>query len=727
MKAGQSVSQQVQQQSGPPSQSQPQPPRQQLPMFNASPQPMPLAASTPSGSPSLSEHNRFIPSQATQRMMRRSAAYPDTNEVARATLLQMNEMSRRAEDIGFTYDETNPDTTTAPNVNGGSGMDGAVDGEGGASTASGSGSTANVRREQQQQPPRPPSTIWKAAANAGLFDGLGMGGNFTGGDGGAGPSGNGNGPLRPVSRQEALARIEEFQRSRAESRGSWIAAQALNSLSAGNSGAGGSGGGGGGVASGGTGRASGRTTGGVSDASDVGMQSQQAMPTQQDAIPHTAATTTATGPFNIWGPSTTTMTENEEAAASILAHEGLQVYTVGHLLPRGMNIDMANWSVDMSGSGGFFGIGSNGRQQQQQQQQQAELVYPFDGANGSNGDSVEGDEDEEDEVVRPSPGNLNSTTHAQQSTNATSTSNSRKLRVRRSTFVPGWAVPPRVLLVDDDAVSRKLSSKFLQVFGCTIDVAVDGLGAVHKMNFEKYDLVLMDVVMPKLDGVSATSMIRKFDIMTPIISMTSNSKPSEILTYYSSGMNDILSKPFTKQGLLDMLEKHLMHLKAIQQMSRIPRTLDFPGGSNSPFPQSLTSTSSQPDEIVSPSTSARYTFDIGAGAGAAAPDDDGRINPIAGLGLTDEQYNVIVHNIVNTEAFGPGFMTSSPSGGIVNGGSGGMMLDGGGMGTGVGMGMGVGGGPVMNFGLFGVGEKRALEDPMVDGREGKRSRFEVIE
>ena len=60
--------------------------------------------------------------------------------------------------------------------------------------------------------------------------------------------------------------------------------------------------------------------------------------------------------------------------------------------------------------------------------------------------------------------------------------------------------------------------------------------------------------MPKLDGVSATSLIRQFDHMTPIISMTSNSKPSEIIKYYSSGMNDILPKPFTKDGLCDMLE-----------------------------------------------------------------------------------------------------------------------------------------------------------------------------
>ncbi len=77
---------------------------------------------------------------------------------------------------------------------------------------------------------------------------------------------------------------------------------------------------------------------------------------------------------------------------------------------------------------------------------------------------------------------------------STSTGSSKKgntLRVRRSTYVPGWAVPPRVLLVEDDLVSRRLSSKFLQVSGCTIDVAVDGVGAVNKMNLEKYDLVLM--------------------------------------------------------------------------------------------------------------------------------------------------------------------------------------------------------------------------------------------
>ena len=61
----------------------------------------------------------------------------------------------------------------------------------------------------------------------------------------------------------------------------------------------------------------------------------------------------------------------------------------------------------------------------------------------------------------------------------------------RKPYKPDWAVPPKVLLVEDDSVCRTLSSKFLEVFGCAIDVAVDGVSAVNKMNAEKYDLVFM--------------------------------------------------------------------------------------------------------------------------------------------------------------------------------------------------------------------------------------------
>lgn len=194
---------------------------------------------------------------------------------------------------------------------------------------------------------------------------------------------------------------------------------------------------------------------------------------------------------------------------------------------------------------------------------------------------------------------------------------SQPLLVRRATYIPGWSVPPRVLLVEDDAVCRNLTTKFLQLFGCTIEVASDGVEAVNKMQSGVYDICMMDVSMPNLDGVSATSLIRQFDAMTPIISMTGNSRPDEILTYFSHGMNDVLPKPFTKEGMLSMLEKHLIHLKQIHQN-----------------PEML-----QPNQLDNLDTD----------------NLDPNNNPFFGLGLTNDEYQ----NILN--GLGKSGFTPSPS------------------------------------------------------------------
>lgn len=80
------------------------------------------------------------------------------------------------------------------------------------------------------------------------------------------------------------------------------------------------------------------------------------------------------------------------------------------------------------------------------------------------------------------------------------------------------------------------------------------------MNFDKYDLVLMDIMMPTLDGVSATHHIRQFDKLTPIISMTGNTTERDLKVYLNTGMTDILPKPFSKASLLDILERYCSHL-----------------------------------------------------------------------------------------------------------------------------------------------------------------------
>ncbi|KAK2459440.1 hypothetical protein APHAL10511_008551 [Amanita phalloides] len=644
-----------------PSQPQPQPqppaspkPHHSVPVYAPAPAPAPPPSSSSlllASDPSQPDYSPFMPYHAAQRIMRRC---PENTDVARATLLQMSEMSRRADDIGFTYDEAEAGTGAGAGASAGAGSSagagagssaGAVaagvstgpvldsthggttttttaaraggtdetqprSGMSGSAGSSAASARSVARREAGSA--RPSSRIWRAAANAGLLNlGIGDGGSaFTSGV--AGPSG-----------------------TSASGSGSWM-----------------------------------------------GLQPQPQPPPPPSRL------------GGAWGSQA-----DDEDCHAVMTHEGLQVYTVGHLIPRESLLDSGSWSADVIGTGaGMFA------DLERQRQHVAFSYPPYNGSDRGSADC----EEEEEEVVRPSPNlgtDLGSEARtANQLTAAAAAAATRKLRVRRSTFVPGWAVPPRVLLVDDDAVTRKLSSKFLQVFGCTTDVAMDGVSAVNKMNLEKYDLVLMDIVMPKLDGVSATSIIRKFDCMTPIISMTSNSKPNEILKYFSSGMNDILPKPFTKQGLLDMLEKHLTHLRAIQQMSRVPRPLEMSVGGGGSRPRS--SSSSSYAQGVASSTTEMQPF-----AESSRREDDDRINPIAGLGLTDEQYNLIVQDIVNAETFsGLGVDDAGRMGGAAPSGSN-VMLDG----------MGL-----MNVAILGIGEKRGLEEPG-DGREGKRSRFEVIE
>ncbi|KAL7268373.1 kinase-regulated stress-responsive transcription factor skn7 [Rhizina undulata] len=150
------------------------------------------------------------------------------------------------------------------------------------------------------------------------------------------------------------------------------------------------------------------------------------------------------------------------------------------------------------------------------------------------------------------------------------------IRKRSATFIPNWTTAPRILLVEDDATCARIGTKFLQSAQCAVDTANDGLIALEKLSTKKYDLVLMDIVMPNLDGVSAASLIRQFDKATPIIAMTSNIRRDDINTYFHNGMNDVLPKPFTKDGLLQMLEKILGHLKS-KDAGQIPPQLSCSG------------------------------------------------------------------------------------------------------------------------------------------------------
>ena len=119
--------------------------------------------------------------------------------------------------------------------------------------------------------------------------------------------------------------------------------------------------------------------------------------------------------------------------------------------------------------------------------------------------------------------------------------------------------PLRLLLVEDVAINRELVSAILAPFDIEIDTAADGVEGVEAFRAGDYDLVLMDVQMPVMDGLTAARRIRALPIpsaqTTPIIAMTANVLPDQIATCVEAGMDDHLGKPMQPGRLLEVIAK----------------------------------------------------------------------------------------------------------------------------------------------------------------------------
>jgi signal transduction histidine kinase/DNA-binding NarL/FixJ family response regulator/HPt (histidine-containing phosphotransfer) domain-containing protein len=118
------------------------------------------------------------------------------------------------------------------------------------------------------------------------------------------------------------------------------------------------------------------------------------------------------------------------------------------------------------------------------------------------------------------------------------------------------ARPLRVLVVEDNAVNQQVALGILRFLGQQVAVASDGLEALERLETESFDLVLMDVQMPSMDGLAATRAIRlkpaPLGCLT-IVGMTANVMAQEQQKCRDAGMDDYLSKPVTRQSLAAML------------------------------------------------------------------------------------------------------------------------------------------------------------------------------
>lgn len=115
----------------------------------------------------------------------------------------------------------------------------------------------------------------------------------------------------------------------------------------------------------------------------------------------------------------------------------------------------------------------------------------------------------------------------------------------------------QILVVDDNRINRVVTKRILVSKGYQCDVAENGFEALDKLTNSAYDLILMDINMPKIDGIETTIQLRKLDIETPIIALTAVEEEQIKDKIYEAGMNDFIIKPYDIEEFHQIILKNL--------------------------------------------------------------------------------------------------------------------------------------------------------------------------
>lgn len=119
----------------------------------------------------------------------------------------------------------------------------------------------------------------------------------------------------------------------------------------------------------------------------------------------------------------------------------------------------------------------------------------------------------------------------------------------------------RILVVEDVELNQHLARHIMESWGCVVEIAENGSLAVEKVKSSDFDLVLMDIQMPVMDGMEATRQIRRIDDQkkssVPIVALTANAMKSECESYLKLGMNDCMAKPFEEPMLFKTISKNI--------------------------------------------------------------------------------------------------------------------------------------------------------------------------
>ncbi|MBM3447611.1 MAG: response regulator [Bacteroidetes bacterium] len=134
----------------------------------------------------------------------------------------------------------------------------------------------------------------------------------------------------------------------------------------------------------------------------------------------------------------------------------------------------------------------------------------------------------------------------------------------------------KVLAVEDNELNKMVLQVVLKKYGCHIEIASNGEEALEILTAQDFDIILMDVQMPVMDGIEATRIIReKRNITTPIIGLSANALREEVTICKSAGMNDYLVKPYTEKQLMEVMLSYIKGIHVTLPVAQEEAKLDL--------------------------------------------------------------------------------------------------------------------------------------------------------
>ena len=127
----------------------------------------------------------------------------------------------------------------------------------------------------------------------------------------------------------------------------------------------------------------------------------------------------------------------------------------------------------------------------------------------------------------------------------------------------------RILLVEDDKGIVRFVKKGLLENSCSVDVASNGEEGLESALYKGYDLIILDILLPKMDGREILRRLREREIQTPVIFLTAKDSENDIVNGLNLGADDYLTKPFSFNELLARIQALLRRGKAIAPFSRL--------------------------------------------------------------------------------------------------------------------------------------------------------------